>query len=59
MLWIKDNGQEIELNELPATVEYAESLGWKLAKAENSVSIDVESVVQKKRGRPAKASQDS
>ena len=26
--WIKDNGQEIELNDLPATVEKAKSLGW-------------------------------
>ena len=28
-VWIKDNGQEIELNSLPATEDKAESLGWK------------------------------
>lgn len=29
MIWIKDNGQEIEINDLPETIKYAESLGWK------------------------------
>ena len=28
MLWIKDNGQEIEINDLPASIEYCKSLGW-------------------------------
>jgi len=42
MIWIKDNGDEIELNDLPATVEYCESLGWK--KKEE----------KKKSGRPKK-----
>lgn len=27
--WIKPNGNEIETNDLPATVDYCESLGWK------------------------------
>lgn len=31
--WKKDNGDVIELNDEPATVEYAESLGWKKVKA--------------------------
>ena len=29
--WIKPNGKEIEINDNKATVEYAESLGWKRA----------------------------
>jgi hypothetical protein len=53
MKWIKDNGQEIELNELPATVEYAKSLEWKPAKAETIQS----EAPKKKLGRPAKVSQ--
>lgn len=28
-VWVKPNGKEITINCLPATVEYAESLGWK------------------------------
>lgn len=31
MKWIKDNGQEIETNDLPATIKYCKSLGWKPA----------------------------
>lgn len=27
--WIKPNGNKIEINDNPATVQYAESLGWK------------------------------
>jgi hypothetical protein len=29
-IWIKPNGNEIEVNDLPATIEYAKSLKWKL-----------------------------
>lgn len=28
MKWNKDNGQEIETNDLPATIKHCESLGW-------------------------------
>ena len=28
MIWIKDNGQEIEINDLPASIEHCKSLGW-------------------------------
>ena len=28
MFWIKDNGQEIEINDLPASIEHCKSLGW-------------------------------
>ncbi len=31
-VWTKDNGQKITLNDEPATIEHAESLGWKKAK---------------------------
>ena len=41
MKWIKDNGQEIETNDLPATIEYCKSLGW----TEDA---------PKKKGRPVK-----
>jgi len=30
--WIKPNGNKITVNDNPATVEYAESLGWKQVK---------------------------
>lgn len=30
-LWVKENGTELELNEEKATIEHAESLGWKRA----------------------------
>lgn len=39
MKWVKPSGQEIETNDLPETIEYCESLGWKPVK---------------KRGRPKK-----
>ncbi len=29
MKWLKDNGDKIETNDLPATVEHCKSLGWK------------------------------
>ncbi len=28
MKWIKDNGDEIETNDLPATIAHCESIGW-------------------------------
>ena len=28
MLWTKDNGQEIETNDLPATIEGCKAMGW-------------------------------
>jgi hypothetical protein len=31
-IWIKTNGNEIELNDEPATIAYAESLGWEKKK---------------------------
>lgn len=45
MKWIKDNGDEIETNDLDATLKKCVEMGWKPAdKAEEP----------KKRGRPAK-----
>jgi hypothetical protein len=32
MKWIKPNGQEIETNDRPETIEHCESIGWKEAK---------------------------
>ena len=32
MKWLKDNGQEIETNDAPATVVHCESIGWKQVK---------------------------
>jgi len=29
MIWIKDNGQEIEINDRPESIEYCKSIGWK------------------------------
>ena len=29
MIWIKPSGVEVETNDLPATIEYAKSIGWK------------------------------
>jgi len=49
MLWIKDNGQEIETNDLKATVEHCESLGWKKAG-----DIKIPDEPKKKSGRPKK-----
>lgn len=31
--WKKPNGNEIETNDLPATVKHCESLGWKASKS--------------------------
>jgi len=28
-IWIKPNGNEIEINDKPANIQYAESLKWK------------------------------
>ena len=53
MKWIKDNDQEIETNDLPATIEKCESMGWKPAKAAKLESVD-NSAPKKKPGRPAK-----
>jgi len=36
-IWIKPNGNEIETNDLPATIEYAKSLKWKPKKAAKEV----------------------
>jgi hypothetical protein len=36
-LWIKDNGQEIELNDEDATLEKAVGLGWRLASESKSI----------------------
>lgn len=33
MIWIKENGSEIETNDRKETIAYAESLGWKRKKA--------------------------
>jgi hypothetical protein len=32
MKWIKPNGQEIETNDRPETIEHCESIGWKEAR---------------------------
>jgi hypothetical protein len=32
MKWIKPNGQEIETNDRPETIEHCESIGWKEVK---------------------------
>jgi len=43
MVWIKDNGQEIETNDLPATISHCESIGWKKAdKAKKSKKAEKE-----------------
>lgn len=40
MIWIKPNGNEIELNEEKATIEKAESLGWKPKAAKKTKKAD-------------------
>lgn len=37
MKWIKPNGNTIEANDNKATIEYAESLGWKRATVKKAV----------------------
>lgn len=44
MKWVKPSGLKIETNDLPKTIEYCKSLGWKEDTPEN----------KPKRGRPAK-----
>ena len=36
-IWIKPNGNEIEINDKPATIEYAKSLNWKPKKVAKEV----------------------
>lgn len=48
MKWIKDNGQEIETNELKETIDKCIQLGWKHKTEEEP----------KKRGRPAKKEEE-
>jgi len=43
MKWIKENGQEIETNDLEATIKHCKSIGWAPADKE-----------KKKAGRPKK-----
>ncbi len=49
MKWIKQDGREIETNDLPATINAAEKAGWKRA----------EQTKPKKRGRPCRKQQES
>ena len=49
MIWIKDNGDEIELNDCAGTVEYAKSLNWKVKEKK------VEKVEEKKEAPKKKA----
>lgn len=40
-IWVKENGSEIELNDEPATIAYAKSLGWSKKKGRKAVKKDV------------------
>lgn len=46
MKWLKDNGQEIETNDLPATVAHCKSLDWKQVK-DNPDLTDEEKAAKK------------
>ena len=35
--WIKDNGQEITINDRPENIKYCESLGWKRKISEETI----------------------
>ncbi len=37
IIWMRPSGSEIETNDLPATVEYAKSLGWERVDSEKSL----------------------
>ncbi len=37
MIWIRPDNTDIETNDLPATIKYAQSLGWEEKKAVKKV----------------------
>ena len=47
-LWKKPNGTELEVNDRPETIEYAESLGWK------RVEVPVKKPVKRMVAKPKK-----
>jgi hypothetical protein len=51
MKWIKDNGDEIETNDLDATIEACVKMGWEPADKKIAEAVAEK---PKKRGRPAK-----
>lgn len=46
MKWIKDNGQEIETNDLPDTIAHCESIGWERSESDNSDDEITEADIQ-------------
>jgi len=46
MKWIKDNGQEIETNNLPDTIAYCESIGWERSESDNTDDEITEADIQ-------------
>lgn len=57
MKWIKDNGQEIETNDMEGTVEYCKSIGWKPMEDKQEVEEIKEEIKEEKKkpGRPKKS----
>lgn len=41
-IWVRPSGTEIETNDLPATIEACEAMGWKI-KGEEQGSLDLSS----------------
>lgn len=62
MKWIKDNGQEIETNDLPATIEYCKSLGWECdesgSKDDEITEADIANISKAAYNATRKASDD-
>lgn len=57
--WEKPNGREIVINDHPANVAYAESLGWKRIECDTEQGNEAEEGAEeepepKRRGRPRK-----
>jgi len=47
MKWIKDNGQEIETNDLPDTIAHCESIGWERLDANDDITQqDIEKIAK-------------
>ena len=39
MIWIKPSGMEVKTNDMPETIKYCESLGWKQKKDKETPKI--------------------
>ena len=51
--WVKPNGREVEINDLKATVDAAEALGWKRADQDPTAIKDMKADQLKERCKEA------